>query len=191
MKKLLLVVALAVVLVGLLATTAFAQPPLQDGVYIWIYDGSWFQVTGGQLGDTQFYPTPIPADQPYWLFTAWGGYGRGRIQSVANAIVETLSLNGTPVVSTAAESKALWTMPSPSALLGEFTPFNPRMRIGGWVAAWLYPITTLAPGTYEVTGAETYTHPITDLAFLAENHPGPYIFPAGTTPFGPWALVLP
>jgi hypothetical protein len=189
MKRLLLILVLAVALSGLLAAPAFAQPPLHDGVYMWIYDGSWFQVSGGEqvlFGDPG---APIPAGQPVWLVTAWAAYGRGHVQSVASLIVEKLSIDGRPVVATTAASKALWSVPYPSAALAtETTPFNPRMRISGWVAVWLCPV-TLGPGTYEVTGTETYTHPATDLTFWGGHHA--QVYPPGSGDFGPWDLVLP
>jgi len=190
MKRLLLVLVLAVALLGLLAAPAFAQPQLQDGVYMWIYDGSWFQWSGGEqvlFGDPG---TSIPAGQPVWLVTAWAAYGRGHVQSIGNAIVETLYIDGEPVVDSAAASRALWSIPYSSVNLVQGGGFNPNSRISGWVAFWTYPV-TLDPGTYEVSGTETNPHPFTDLGLVAENHPGPMMHTAGSYDYGPWELVLP
>jgi hypothetical protein len=195
MKKLLLVVVLAAACLGLLATPAFAQPMFPDGVCVWIYDGNWFECSGGEpTGLEGSAETPIPAGQDVWLITIWGAYGRGHIRSIGNVLVESLSIDGTPVVSGAAASKALWSVPYPSEYLDDSSvPFNPRMRIGGWVAVWLFPV-TLGTGTYEVTGAETAAHPFTDLSIIAERGHGPLFFPVEgipAGPFGPWELVLP
>jgi hypothetical protein len=133
--------------------------------------------------------TMIPAGQPVWLVTAWAAYGRGHIKSIGNTIVETLNIDGQPVVSSQAASKALWSVPYRSEALAGETPFNPRMRIGGWVAVWLYPVTS-GTGTHVVTGTETYTHPLTDLSYVAERGHGPLFYPAGSGDFGPWDLVL-
>jgi len=187
MKKLLLVFVLAAALVGLLATTALAQPVLQDGAYVALQDGSWYQVTGGEQVASYDPGMPIPGGQSVWLFSAWAAFGLGHLQGIGNAIVYKVSIDGTPVVATKAASKALWGLPYPSR--GSGPPFNPQARVKPWVVLWLYPV-ALGPGTYEVAGTETYTHPLTNLAFTAENRPGPFIYPAGTTPFGPWELVL-
>jgi hypothetical protein len=194
MKKLLLVIVLAAACLGLLATPAFAAPVLQDGVYVWIYDGSWFEwVDGAPTGTEGVAGTPLPADEPVWLLTVWAAYGRGHIVSIGNVLVESLSIDGHPVVAGKAASKALWSVPYPSEQLDE--PFNPRMGIGGWVAVWTFPV-TLGTGSYTVTGAEMATHPFTDLGFLALKGHGPFFFPSPESgipagPFGPWELVLP
>ena len=197
MKKLLLVCVLAAACLGLLAAPAFAQPVFPDGVCVWIYDGNWFECSGGEPtgleGNAQ---TPFPADENVWLITMWAAYGRGHIQSIGNVLVESLSIGGQPVVSSQAASKALWSVPYPSeALNDDYVPFNSRMRIGGWVAVWAFPV-TLGTGTYDVTGTETQTHPFTDLSLIAERGHGPLFFPSAeygvpVGPFGPWELVLP
>ncbi len=190
MKKTLLVVVLAVALLGLLAAPAFAQPQFQDGYYLWVYDGAGFQVSNGEITG-EFDPgTAVPAGNDVWLVTLWGAYGYGHVKSIGNAIVETLKIDDTWVVPDAAASKALWGMPYPSEVLNDiWTPFNPLNRVSGWVAAWLYPV-TLDPGTYEVSGTETNPHPFTDLGVVAENHPGPLMYPRGSGDYGPWDLVL-
>lgn len=191
MKKLLLVLALAIALCGLLAVPAVAAPQFQDGVYMWIYDGAWFQVTDGQAGDIVDPGTPIPAGQPVWLVTVWAAYGYGHVKSIGNTIVESLSIDGTPVVSGTAASRALWSVPYPSEALNDvFTPFNSNNRVSGWVAVWLYPV-TLDPGSYDVSGTETVTHIFTDLGLVAENHPGPLMYTPWSFDYGPWELVLP
>ncbi len=195
MKKLLLVVVLAAACLGLLAAPAFAQPVLQDGVYVWIYDGSWFEwADGAPTGVEGLAGTVLPDNEDVWLVTVWAAYGRGHIQSIGNVLVESLSIDGTPVVSSQAASKALWSVPYPSENLNDvFVPFNPRMRIGGWVAAWLFPV-KLGTGPHEVTGAETAPHPFTDLSFVADKGHGPFFFPTEGIPagqFGPWTLMLP
>jgi hypothetical protein len=196
MKRLLLVCVLAAACLGLLAAPAFAQSPLQDGVYVFIYDGSWFEwADGAPTGTEGVAGTALPADEPVWLLTVWAAYGRGHIQSIGNVLVESLSIDGQPVVSGKAASKALWSVPYPSEQLNDVTePFNPRMRIGGWVAFWLFPVTLEGDRTYTVTGAETAPHPFTDLGFPAEKGHGPSFYPVEgipAGPFGPWQLVLP
>jgi hypothetical protein len=192
MKKLLLALALAVVLSGLLAAPAVAAPQFQDGVYIWIYEGYGFRVTDGVVSSDLFGikpGRPIPAGQKVWICDVWGAYGYGHVESIGSAIIDTLSIDGVPAVSSAAESSALWSVPYPSENAAVGGAFNPRMRIGGWVAVWLYPV-TLGPGTYQVKVTQTVAHPMTDLVMVAENHPGPYFYPAGTYPLDPWKLVL-
>jgi hypothetical protein len=144
MKKLMLVLALAVACFALLAAPAFAAPQLQDGVYVWIY---------GDLGWMQW-------QNP----DGWVAFGEPQ------------------------DSIPLWSRPYPSDALAPGGAFNPHIGAKGWLAVWLYPV---APGTYEVTGTETFTRSFVDLGFGAENRPGPAIIPAGTWSFDPWTLVVP
>jgi hypothetical protein len=189
-KRLLLVIVLVAVCLGLLASPALAAPVLEDGVYVWIYgDFGWMQWQNPDgwiaFGDPE---DPIPAGQKVWLMTAWATYGYGLIRSIDNTVVETLSLNGQPVVATAKQSKALWSQPYPSDGLAPGGAFNPNVGAKGYMAVWLYPV---AQGTYTVTGTETFTHSCVDLMFIAENRPGPNVIPAGTSSFGSWTLVVP
>ena len=187
MKKLILVIVLAVALLGVLAAPAFAQPQLQDGVYVFIFEPYWSQIAGGQEVASGDPGTALPAGQPVWLFSAWAAYGYGHLKSIGNTLVYSLSIDGLEVVPAAA-SKALWSKPYRSDATG--MTFNPRMRIKPWVAVWLYQVRPgLGAGTYEVTGTETVTHTVTDLFVSGMKHP--YMYRAGTTPIGPWELVLP
>ena len=184
MKRYLLVLVLAVAFLGLLAAPTSAQPVLQDGVYVYMYNGHWFQMVGGEEVASGDAGRRCPPWSPRGSWRP-GRRADGPIESIGTALVYSVDIDGQSVVSGGAASKALWSAPF---RWETDPPFNPRMGVEAWAARWLYQIRPgLGAGTHEVLMTETFPHRVLDLFDYGLHKPGH--LPAGSTDYS-WQLVL-
>ena len=130
MKKLLLVIVLAVACFALLAMPALASSPsapefrLQaNTAYVFAYlDGSWFEIVGPDLTAVPHWATydrrgnlrgtdPIPATYDIVMQESWKGYSYGLVQKLPTVFEVKLSIPEAGVDLSYAQAKAYWTGP--------------------------------------------------------------------------------
>ena len=191
MKRLLILCVVVAALLGLLAVPAHSAPVLEDGVYIWAWDGNWFQMAAGEEVGAGLAGDPLPAGEPVWICAPWAAQTYGLVKSIGTGLVYGVTIDGEPVVDGFQESKALWHGPWPSEAAAGLG-FNPKMGTKAYISAWLYPVEA-GSGAHEVVVTETKTHPLTDLCIVDPENPNfhPIFYPAGSAAWDPWPLVLP
>lgn len=191
MKRMTLVVALAMVLALVVAAPAFgfAVTP-DDGAYVFPYDGSWTGVVDGEMVTLNDPGTPIPAGTSVWISSGWITYTRGRAQTIPQYLLYKLSINGDPVVPTFAAGKLIWSKVYAESLYDVYPPFNPRIGAKMFTRDWWVPLGVLDEGTYAGVLTEKYTHTTTDLMggyYDGQFHP--FMIGAGTTDY-PFSFIV-
>jgi len=197
MKRLLLVLALAVALLGLLAAPALAyQAPLS------VAENTAYVVIGGQLFNGHvwwdFNPPeygtphdsltePIPYGYDVLLYTGVVAPNRGSVVSWPSIAFFNTTLtgdNGYGLSLGTAASKQLW---STVWNAGVYAAFNKEFATY-WQRDWYVDLRALDVGSYSGSTHEKVIHPVADLSFggdtwskHAQQRPGMY--PAGERDF--------
>ena len=132
MRKLMMLVGLALLLALVLAVPAFGfatTPP--DGAYLWPWDGgSWGTVVDGEMTDVWNPPgTPIPAGTDVYIGSGWLAYTRGLVKTLPQYLLYKIAPTGDPAhpLVTYAQGKTYWSVMYQEAGIEEiYPPFNPR-----------------------------------------------------------------
>jgi len=154
MKKLLLVIVLAVVVLGVLAAPAFASPSSALGfrltektAYIIAYgDGFWFEVTDAGLLEGHRAGEAIPANYDVAMQLSWKGINYGLVQTLPDTFLVKLSIPGLGVDVSDVQARTYWT----GAYLwddywidalGPILAFNDSIGAQVYANRWLPPLT--------------------------------------------------
>jgi hypothetical protein len=219
MKRLLLVLALAVVLLGLLVTPTFASSPSApvfrldtNTAYVFAYlDGSWFEVVGPDLTAVGHWATydrrgnlrgtdPIPASYDIVMQESWKGYNYGLVQKLPTVFEVKLSIPEAGVDLSYAQAKAYWTGPFLwdaywVANAGEIPAFNPNIGAQVYANRWLPPLTGVNGLATNLQGGKL--PPGTYTVNYSERWVGPYTGldqaydDLGNPLWGPWHVEPP
>ena len=189
MRKLMMLVGLALLLALVLAVPAFGfatTPP--DGAYLWPYDGgSWGTVVDGQQTDVWNPPgMPIPAGTDVYIGSGWIAYTKGLVKTLPQYLLYKVVPTGDaqhPLV-TYAEGKSYWSVMYREAGIEElYPPFNPKLGAKLWMRDWWCPLAG-DKGDYQLTLIEKFRHTTTDLCgdyFEGQLHP--FMYKAGVTEY--------
>ena len=115
----------------------------------------------------QYDGTTVEVGQTLLLGNHWGGCVPGLVTEYAKASVHTWSINGEPLATAAAWTRAIavdlnphpWAEPDMSACVGQAAA---RLAPYGFWAFWQYPIVFSEPGDYVIQLVSTITRPVLD-----------------------------
>jgi hypothetical protein len=212
MKRSLLVLLLAAVVLGTLAAPAVAAPaPALKAPFHAAFivpnkmGGLWLEATGDVNAPT-LVPhapgAPIPADYDVYLDSPWRSITLGLAQTVPSALLYQVHIDGLGVDVSPTEAMKYWSGPVLwdaywSGLLGPIPAFNATIGAAAYANHWWLPLTgetsvatanltagkKLVAGTYAGTYTEIVTRTITDLKLLTPDQTTPVKRLPGTTPF--------
>jgi len=129
----------------------------------------------------------VQTGEPCYGAAAWAGFTQGIVKNAPNYLFFTYEVwdpNGVKICDVQLEdSDTCWTHelwdPSSCELIGELTPFNPRLGAKPYMMGWFTP--TFVPpvaGTYQVHSTMLQTRPATDL-MLVEGMKRPIVWMPG------------
>ena len=174
MKRITLVVALAMVLALVFAAPAFgwAVTP-EDGAYLFPFDNTWYDVAGGDIVAIYDASVPIPAGTSVWVTSGWITYTRGLAQSIPQCLFYKLSIGGEPVVPTFAAGKLIWSKVYAEDLSDIYPAFNPRIGAKMFARDWWAPLGVPDAGACSGVLTEKFAHTTTDLSGRLLRRPVP------------------
>jgi hypothetical protein len=181
MKKLLLVSVLAVALLGLLASPAFAYQatltPQPNSAYV-VPAQEWFggnivnfTDSTGNWSTDEFVPggpVTIPSGYNVWILWGWGSPIRGTVQNIPSDLLSSFSVSGDNGYSwalSAAAAQPLWTDLYNAGTGPAFNKANASI----WQRDWYVDLGPLADGSYAGSTIQTYTRPVTDSTFTGDT----------------------
>jgi hypothetical protein len=211
MKRLLLVMVLALALLCLLATPALALRPSTMTAYVVPKTGGvWLEAQGDLNAPTLLvHPpgSPIPANYDVIIDAPWRGITRGLVQTVPLALLYQVSIPAADVDISQDEAQAYWSGAVLwdrywSSLLGPIPAFNPRTGVQAYANHWWGPLTgdagtaanltsdkKLPPGTYAGLFTETVVRTIIDLKLNSAGQTTPVKVKPGTASY-PFTFVV-
>lgn len=165
MKRITLLVALAMVLALAFAAPAFgwAVTP-EDGAYLSPFENTWYDVTDGDIVAIYDLSVPIQAGTSVWGTSGWITYTRGLARSIPQCIFYKLSIDGDAVVPTFAAGKLIWSRVYAEDLRDVYPAFNPRIGAKMFARDWWAPLGVPDAGPYEGVLTEKFAHTTTDLS---------------------------
>jgi hypothetical protein len=180
MKKVLFLLATALAVTLVAATTALAQEPQQATIYpdgVYDADGGFLDADANTPGQQ------ISQGFDYSVFLGWVAANRGLARTAPRIVDTSVAVlrDGELYEKIArAQARHYWT--GVLTRVDWATPFNPRMGTRVWSQTWLGPIGVLPTGHYIVTLTSTQRHTTTDLLAMEYgerlHHPTIYKPPA-------------